>query len=60
MDVFEQTKIVELSRYMRLNHDAWVMLLGTKMMMKCNVVVSHKIEHARVGSVCGQTSLDSK
>lgn len=53
------TKIVELSQDMRLHHDAWVVLLGTEMTMRCNVVVLQMIEHARIGGVCGQISFNS-
>ena len=59
MNVLVQTKIVELSRDMRLHHDEWVMLLGTDMTMRCNVVVSSTIEHERIGSMHDQTSFDS-
>ena len=51
--------MVELSRDMRLQYDAWVVLLGTEMTMRCNNVVSHMIEHARIDDVCGQTSFNS-
>ena len=42
-----------------MTSDAWVVLLGTKRTMRCNVAMSQTIEHARVGGVYGQTSLDS-
>ena len=44
---------------MRLHHDAWVVLLGTEMTMRCNVVVLQMIEHARIGGVCGQICFNS-
>ena len=53
------TKMVKLSRDMRLHHHPWVVLLETEMKLRCNVVVSLTIEHARIGIVCGQTSFDS-
>ena len=59
MSVLEQTKIIELSRDMRLYHDAWIVLLRIEMTMRCNVVMSHTSEHTRVGGVYGQKSLDS-
>ena len=59
MNGIEQTKIVELSRDIRLHHDAWIVLLGTEIMMRCNIVVLQKIEHTRIGGMCGQTSFDS-
>ena len=51
--------MVELSRDMRLQYDALVVLLETEMTMRCNNVVSHMIEHARIDGVCGQTSFSS-
>ena len=59
IDVAEQAKMTYLSQDMWWHHDVWVVLLENEMMMKFDVVVSLTIEHAHVGGVCGQTSLDS-
>ena len=41
------------------HHDAWIQLLGTKMTMRCDVIMSHPIKHAHTKGVCGRTSFDS-
>ena len=44
---------------MKLHHDAWVVLLGTEITMRCKVVVLQMIEHERIGGVCSQISFNS-
>ena len=51
IDVFEKAKMTDVSRDMGQHHDAWIMLLGTKMTIKCDVVSQRLNMHARTTCV---------